>query len=661
MSAYCEVVFPGPARDAYSYRAGPFAGRLAPGQRVKAPFGPRLAVGFVVGTGHAPAFRGSGNIRTLAALVDPAPLLTPSLVALARWMADYYWAGLGTCLNAALSAASAPPARPVPDDEPFDREDPPPENVALTPGQQDILAALQAQLAGTDRRPALLLGVAASGKTEIYLRLAAAVAADGRQALFLVPEIALTAQMAAWAQARFGPRAAVLHSRLARGEHYRLLHRARRGALDLVIGTRSALFTPLARPGLIIVDEEFDRSFKETRAPRYHARETALARGALEQALVVLGGATPSLEAWQRAQSGEMRLFRLEEKVFGTAPPRVHLVDRRAAGGPGRRREAPVSDGLRRLIEARLLRREQVVILVDRRTRAVGLACRRCGHRMRCDHCRVNLAYQKSAGRLACPYCSRSGPPPPACPGCGSRSLGPKSTGLKAVAQELQRLFPGHAVITAAGAEATDPLADFRGGRGEILVGTRLVAKGHHFPAVTLAAVIGADRALNQPDFRAAEQTFQVLLQLAGRAGRCLPGAEVLIETRHPEHYAFTSVAAFNPEQFYTQELAFRREAGYPPFGQLANIVFSGRREEPLAAKTATWGQRLAAAADSGGGRVELLGPAPCWQAKRRGLHRRHIILKAARAGEITALLAALPGLATAPGIAVDIDPVDLL
>lgn len=668
MAEYCEVAFPVNTRRLFTYRAGELAGRLEPGQRVRAPFGRRTLAGFVVSTAATPAFPG-GEIRTLAGLVDQDPLLTPPLVTLARWVAEYYCAGLGETLNAALSATLSPPRRPVSDTEDtlYQATLPGLAEHPLTAGQQEMLDGILPLLDAPVRRPILLQGVASSGKTEIYLRLAEAVADRGGQTLLLVPDIALTAQVETWAGSYFGGRTAVLHSRLAMAERYRLLRRARAGETPLVIGTRSAVFTPLARTGLIIVDEEFDRSFKETRAPRYHARETALKRGEIENAPVILGGATPSLEAYHRAGKDDFRFFRLRKRVGEVPPPRVHVADLRDFSPRARRRQTPlVSEGLRRLTEEKLLKNEQVLILVNRRGQATHLVCRDCGRLMRCPECLVNLVFHRTTGELYCHYCNRRETVPEKCAGCGGRALGQKSVGIRAVEKEMKKLFPGVPIMVAEGGAhprrgESDPFEEFRRGRCRILLGTRLVARGHHFPGVTLAAVIGADFPLNLPDFRAAENTFQLLAQFAGRAGRCLPDAAVLIQTRHPENYAVACAASSDSDGFYEKELAFRAETGYPPCGHMVNIVFTGRKEAALVEKTAAWARRLEETAEKQGGATEVLGPAACYHKKLRDLYRRHIMLKAPRAGDNLALLRELPELSAGRGIVIDVDPLDVL
>ncbi|HNQ34992.1 MAG TPA: primosomal protein N', partial [bacterium] len=616
---------------------------------------------------------------------------------LAGWLADYYCAPLGEVLGMALAASLQPPKRTPAEAETEEfsqgiigglRHWPPTEQQAA------VLAELEKLAAADGKRVALLKGPAATGKTEVYLQLAGRLAEAGGsqdspslggpqdspylggpkdspslggQSLILVPEIALAPQVESWARERFGEKAAVLHSRLSRSRHYRIFRDAAAGRISVVIGTRSAVFTPFARLKLIVVDEEFDRSYKETRQPRYHAREAALKRGELAGALVLLVSATPALETWRAAGAGEIRSFTLTERIGRLELPKIYISDLRAgpADGRGRRSEKGlVSPRLLSLLEERLLKGEQSIIFVNRRGYTTYLFCPNCGQRFTCPTCAVNLVFHRTTGELYCHYCNYRREPPPACPACGAVNLGRRAAGTQALERELQRRLPDAAIVrldsdTLSRSGGLAELEKFRSGRAQILIGTQMITKGHHFPGVTLAAVLGADNLLNRPDFRAAERYFQLLFQLAGRAGRSLPNAEVLIQTGNPEHYALTALAAYDLEGFYRQELEYRRELGYPPFGRLANLVFSGRKEETAERKARAWLELLTPAAERLG--VELLGPAACYHKKLRNRYRWHLLLKSGRPGDIPALLNSLPEKRLYEGgLTLDLDPVDL-
>ncbi len=663
MPRYCKVAFPVKTRKIFTYHAGEFADRLSVGRRVIAPFGARELTGFVVDLSDESDNDVSvSEIRGIKRLVDKEPLLDRRVLALAAWMSGYYCAGLGQTLNLILASSLHPPRRPEAEMELQQGLLPSVSELAPTPEQEQVIAGLTDLLRSGEHRGALLQGVSASGKTEVYLQVAARAIAEGGQALILVPEIALTPQVERWAGERFGGRAAVLHSRLTPGEHYRLLCKAKEGKVALIIGTRSAVFTPFVRLRLIVVDEEFDHSYKETRAPRYHAGAVALKRAELERALIILGSATPSLEAYQAVREGRFTRFSLTGRVGGQPLPRVLLSDLKA--GVARGRNPLVSSRLRSLLEERLLKGEQAIIAVNRRGMATYLFCRSCGYLFCCSRCEVVMVYHHTTREFYCHYCNQTQTPPETCPACRRDKPARRSEGSGAVVKELTRLFPAVRIsrLDSRGLswdKMVKELEDFRLRKTQILVGSRMVTKGHHFPGVTLVAVLGWDKILNRPDFRAAERAFQGLFQAAGRAGRSLPGAEVFIETGFPEHYAITALADNDPESFYQQELGYREELGYPPFGFLANLIFSGKREEAVRRKAEAWYKLLEEPGRAN--EVELLGPAACYHKKMRGVYRWHLMLKTSLAGRLQAVLGELPDKKfMESGVTIDIDPSDL-
>ncbi|WP_305042656.1 primosomal protein N' [Geoalkalibacter sp.] len=534
-----------------------------------------------------------------------------------------------------------------------------------TPDQQRALAALLGQVAARHFSPFLLHGVTGSGKTEVYLRAIAAVLEAGRQALVLVPEIALTPQLVGRFRARFqhSPHGvAVLHSGLSDGERYDAWRAIARGEAQIVIGARSAVFAPLPDPGIIVVDEEHEGSYKQGEGLRYHARDLALLRGQMAGALVVLGSATPSLTSFYRTRSAGMGYLPLAARVLDRPLPEVRLVDL-----SGRRLDGALAPELRDALGENLARREQSVLLLNRRGFAPYLLCRECGATFRCPNCEITLTYYQANRRLRCHYCDFAQRPPEQCPGCGGRQIEPEGTGTERLEEELATAFPAARIArmdrdtTSRKGAHQHLVGAMEQGEIDILVGTQMVAKGHDFPGVTLVGVIGADAGLNFPDFRAAERTFALLTQVAGRAGRGAQPGRVFIQTYAPTHHAVACAARHDYLAFYEEELAFRRELGYPPFGHLVNLVLSGAQPLRVEQGAAAVAEELRRAESA----VEILGPAPCPLFRLRGKTRVQILLKAAARAPLHQLLGLVQTvrrkLPRTLNLAVDVDPLDML
>ncbi|WP_305044675.1 replication restart helicase PriA [Geoalkalibacter sp.] len=549
----------------------------------------------------------------------------------------------------------------------FDQPVPPDPRPEPSFDQAQALNALLAQLAARRFAPFLLHGVTGSGKTEVYLRAIAAALETGRQALVLVPEIALTPQLVGRFRARFqgGPwQVAVLHSGLSDGERYDAWRTIARGEAQIVIGARSAVFAPLPDPGIIVVDEEHEGSYKQGEGLRYHARDLALLRGQMADALVVLGSATPSLTSFHRTRAAAMHYLPLASRVLDRPLPQVQLIDL-----GGQRLEGALAPRLREALRDNLARREQSVLLLNRRGFAPYLLCRECGATFRCPNCEITLTYYQSSRRLRCHYCDFVQRPPERCPGCGGGRIEPEGVGTERLEEELATAFPGARLArmdrdtTSRKGSHQQLVGAMEQGAIDILVGTQMVAKGHDFPGVTLVGVIGADAGLNFPDFRSAERTFALLTQVAGRAGRGAQPGRVLIQTYAPSHHAVACAARHDYLGFYEQEIAFRRELGYPPFGHLVNLVLAGReplRVEHGAAELAEELRRAGAQ-----GEVEVLGPAPCPLFRLRGKTRVQILLKAAARAPLHRLLGLLQALRRklprTLSLVVDVDPLDML
>ena len=517
----------------------------------------------------------------------------------------------------------------------------------LTPQQDRAVREIQAALQAGEHRVFLLYGVTGSGKTEVYCQSAARALEQGRGAIVLVPEIALTPQMIAVFRARFGQRVAVLHSRLADGERYAEWTRIADGEAGVVLGARSALFAPLREPGLIIVDEEHEPSYKQEENPRYHARTVAQHLARRHGAAVVLGSATPALESFFAAERGEYRLLRLDERIENRPLPRVRVVDLREEQRRGNR--GFFSRPLLAAVRERLARREQVILFLNRRGFSTIVVCRECGLAVKCPHCDVSLTYH-TGGRLLCHYCNHTAPAPAACPECGSKQIGYFGAGTQKIEQEARRLFPRARVLrldsdTAARKGAHREILDtFRQGGADILIGTQMVAKGLDIPAVTLVGVVNADLSLHMPDFRAGERTFQLLTQVAGRAGRGDLGGEALIQTYQPEHYAVCAARAHDYEGFYRQEIEYRRALDYPPFSRLARLLVTGPQAAETEGAINVLYSKLKECTGRGRGEEEeirFLGPAPAPLSRVKDYYRWHLVIKAAREEPLRAAAAA--------------------
>jgi primosomal protein N' (replication factor Y) len=750
-----DISLPLPLFRTFSYRVPEgLSGSVAPGSRVLVPFRNKREIGIVLGAAEP---REGVKYKDIIAAPDDAPSVDPPMLALCRWIAEYYVVPLGVALRCALPAALTGAAAPVPSrrtqrvlqighelpsllrrDRIFARA---PQQRALYEllealGGRATIEHLHEQLAFSssvlrglvarglaevieetvsrdpfltrERRAAeahqpsqpqkraiarlaiapaghvaLLHGVTGSGKTLVYLELLRRVVLEeGKSAIVLVPEIALTPQTVDRFRAVFGDQIAVLHSALSDGERYDAWLALRRGEKRIAVGARSAVFAPLRDLGAIVVDEEHESSYKQGEAPRYHAREVAIVRARAEGAVVVLGSATPSLESWTNAQSGKYELLTLPERAGVAQLPAVAVVDLRAERVKTPPSDVPdadaafamaVSPRLADALRQRLDRREQSILLLNRRGYAAFVQCGTCGDVATCPNCSISLTYHRTPERLVCHYCQHAEELHTQCPRCGAVRLRQRGLGTQQVERMLAERFP-HARIarmdvdTTSGKWAHTEILD-RVGAGEvdILLGTQMIAKGLDFPNVTLVGVIDADVGINLPDFRASERCFQLLSQVAGRAGRGPKGGEVLIQTRCPSHHAVRCAVTHDYHAFVNEELKGRERPPYPPTLRLANVVVSGTQEEAtarLATKAAAWLHRLIAKTDITG--VTVIGPAPCPVERVKNRWRWHVLIKSERSGELGRVARYLVEKFKVPAqfgsrITVDRDPVQLL
>ncbi len=533
--------------------------------------------------------------------------------------------------------------------------------------QQHAIDAIKSSL-GTFA-PFLLEGVTGSGKTEVYIEVMREAVRRGEQALLLVPEISLTPVFAARLKERFGERIAILHSGLSPSERFDQWWRARRGEVDVAIGPRSALFTPFQRLGIVIVDEEGDGAYKQDETPRYNARDLAVVRAQLRAVPIVLGSATPSLESRENAARGKYTLLRMTHRVEARPLPDAEVIDLRHERAEKEDRgfvifSAPLKAVLRETFDAG----EQAIILINRRGYAPYLLCRKCGHDFRCRDCSVTMTVHRRAGLLLCHYCGLRKPIPAKCPLCGAEVLQPIGFGTEKVEERFRREFPSVAVdvldrdSTRRKGALVRILDSFRTQKTQALIGTQMLSKGHHFPSVTLTAVLNADSILGYPDFRSAEKTFYLLTQVAGRAGRGERRGRVVIQSAFPAHYAIQHALQHDYESFYEAEIQFRRTFHYPPVTSMIAIVFRGANATAVERAAAESGRALETAiAPLRGTRMQ--GPAPAPLARIKGVYRYQILLRSPqRAALRKAVESAIAGRKwSAVDVAIDVDPINIL
>lgn len=510
---------------------------------------------------------------------------------------------------------------------------------SLTEEQQRAVDTVCAAYDAGVRETYLLWGVTGSGKTEVYMELIAHVRAQGMQTIVLIPEIALTYQTVMRFYRRFGERVSVLNSRMSAGERYEQLMRAKNGEVDIMVGPRSALFTPFPKLGLIIIDEEHEASYKSEPVPRYHARETAVCRAKMAGASVVLGSATPSLESYYRAKRGEYRLLTLAARVGGKSLPKCEIVDLRKELREGNR--SILSRRLSEELEGCLRRGEQAMLFLNRRGLAGFVSCRACGHVIKCPHCDVSLS-QHGGGRMVCHYCGHEEREPAVCPSCGSKYISGFKAGTQKIEEVVRARFPQARVLrmdfdTTRSRESYEQiLSAFSGGEADILIGTQMIVKGHDFPNVTLMGALAADLSLHVADYRAAERTFALLAQAAGRAGRGGRPGLAIIQTYDPEHYSIVAAKNQDYKAFYEAEILYREMLSYPPVQNMLVVLCASKKEDAADAGAAGLARRIGAyIGDMDGERVSLIGPADAAVAKVNDVYRKVLYLKAGNYGAL--------------------------
>ena len=507
------------------------------------------------------------------------------------------------------------------------------EQISYTPEQTDVISRFREDFRQGARRTYLIHGVTGSGKTEVYMEMIRTVVEQGRQAIVLIPEIALTYQTVMRFYRRFGDRVSIMNSRLSAGERYDQMMRAKAGQVDVMIGPRSALFTPFPDLGLIVIDEEHEPTYKSEQTPRYHARETAIRRAQTEDASVVLGSATPSMEAMYRARRGEYVLFEMKNRSRMQQMAQVYTVDMREELKSGNR--SILSGKLAGLMADRLENGEQTMLFLNRRGYSGFISCRECGHVVKCPHCDVSLSVHRD-GKMRCHYCGYEQPKVTACPECGSPYIGEFRAGTQQIEDLVHQAFPQARVLrmdmdtTRQKDSHGKILSAFANEEADILVGTQMIVKGHDFPNVTLVGILAADMSLYTADYRSGERTFQLLTQAAGRAGRGEKPGEAVIQTYDPSHYAIRTAADQDYEAFYEEEIRYRELMGYPPAEELLAVFVSGE-DEALLEKGCGYLKEYILRVAGGTSEIQVIGPASPGIDKIRDVYRRVIYVKAAR------------------------------
>jgi primosomal protein N' (replication factor Y) len=619
---------------------------------VVAPFHGRSLSGFVV-SAAAPSSSLPYSVKKVKRVVDTEPLFDADYLELARWVGSMYFASLGETLAAMIPGARREAEGPA---LAVDQEEIAEQPLNLSDEQNQAVENILKQSGGLY----YLFGITGSGKTEVFLRAAAGTLAEGRSVIYLVPEIALTGQVSEAIRSRFGTGAAVLHSRLTPSQRLAEWRRILRGEVSLVVGARSAVFAPLKNLGLIILDEEHEGSYKSGASPRYHARQVAMRRCAVSKARLVMGSATPSVEAYSLMRAGNLRELRLTRRLAGGNMPRVEVVNLAGEEGAFSRR-------LKEAVFATWKAGRQTILFLNRRGFSHFFHCNSCGYEMKCRRCSVGLTYHKKRNRMVCHYCGSTALPLEVCPECGSLDVGFFGFGTEKIEEEAARIFPELKVAridtdsVKRKGQLEKILEDFRVGRIDLLLGTQMVAKGLNFRGVSLVGIVLADTGLHLPDFRALERTFALIVQVSGRAGRFAAGGQVIVQTYAPENGAIRCAAAGGIEDFYRNELAVRKALGFPPFCRLFRLVFRGGREADVASASENYarvlGAKLAAFA-------EILGPSECPLAVIAGKHRYQLLIRTASFSRVHAVLGGvLKTLKPAQDVylEVDVDPQGLL
>ncbi|MFH1593323.1 MAG: primosomal protein N' [Candidatus Omnitrophota bacterium] len=676
---FAEIAIALPMNKNFHYSiTGSVKKEIEIGKRVWVEFGRKDRVGYVVGFADSTEVEDTKPVKSV---IDSEPIISLSMLELCKWVAETYMCSLGQAIAATVPSVLKKgkvsvkarkreyPARNEPggeDREAHIRSLP----LSLTSEQKEALKTVLVKIESQEYRTFLLHGITSSGKTEVYLQAIEEVLKRGRSSIVLVPEIALTPQTVGRFKERFGPLVAVVHSQLLGSMKYAEWKRIKDGIAKIVIGARSAIFSPVKNLGLIIVDEEHETSYKQEDVPRYHARDVALMRGRLCNSPVILGSATPSLETYYLAKKRELELVRLTKRIDDRQLPKAKIVDMRMELAT-RKHIVMFSRVLIDSIQRALNSNGQIMIFLNRRGFSTYINCKKCGLVLKCKRCDSVLVHHYQTKKLLCHYCNYRISPPDICPHCSSSYMKYFGIGTEKVESEIARIFPG-ARIARMDTDSTRVrgaheriLGDFKDHKIDILVGTQMIAKGLDFPKVTLVGIVNADVTLNLPDFRASERTFNLLTQVGGRAGRGADGGEVIIQTYAPEHYAILAASKHDYDKFYSEEIKSRKELAFPPVTHMIRLTLRGRNEK----RTIDAAHDMTRSLDKelmkliAGKGIEVLGPAPSPVSRVRGYFRWNILLKGKNRSIMCAELSkALLKCGRPAGVfvAVDVDPMSL-
>jgi primosomal protein N' (replication factor Y) len=624
---YFDIVFNKPIDAAFTY-AEDAETRGEVGKRAKVFFGSSMEIGFIVGKKDAlPQGLAIEKVKPIVKVIDDVSIFGEKEIALARWIADYYLCGFGEALAAMLPSGRKTKSEPSFSDADINETVP-----TLSDEQRYALSAIFADEAVSLKNNMMyLFGVTGSGKTEVFLRAAEETIRQGKSVIYLVPEISLTIQTADAIGRRFGGVASTLHSGMTAGARLNEWMRARNGDIRIVVGPRSAVFAPVRNLGLVIVDEEHDGSYKSGSTPRYHARQVAMRRCASEGARLLMGSATPSIEAWRlmtepAPPQSEPRIKRLNltRRLSGGSFPEIRIV---SFGKTDRSLTRELKDEIR--ITAAMGR--QTILFLNRRGFAYFYHCPDCGFELACKNCSVSLIYHKARNRALCHYCGYSEVPPQTCPNCGSINAGYAGFGAESVEEEVRRAFPGLRVkrvdadVAASGENMKETMDAFRRGEFDLLLGTQMVAKGLNFPGVRLVGVILADTGLHMPDFRAVERTFSLIVQVAGRSGRFFPDGKVIVQTFRPFDSSIARACALDVEGFFEAELGQREILNFPPFSRLIRFTIRSKDKERALQAIERFASLVPSFLPPD---ADALGPAECPIGLIAGNHRYHLVLR---------------------------------
>ncbi|MBN2441684.1 MAG: primosomal protein N' [Spirochaetales bacterium] len=652
MKIYYDVVFNLPVHGQFAYTA-PDDDVADVGCRVLAPFGKRLLKGYIVEkkTTRPP---GSYQIKSIEKVIDKTPLFDAKFLDLAKWISWMYMCSLGEALSIMLPGGKKEVSLSdilVSDAEIYESR-----KIIPAPQQSKTIDAI----CGHSEGAFYVYGVTGSGKTHVYLSVAKDVLEKGRDVIYLVPEISLTHQIVEVCRGEFGDTIAVLHSGLTPVQKLKEWGRIINGDARFIIGARSGVFAPTPHLGLIIVDEEHEGAYKSSSTPRYHARQVALKRCRSEKAICIMGSATPSLEAYHQMKQNKIISFHMPKRLGGGKMPRVEIVDMKNEKGAFSKK---LIDDIKHVHQQGL----QTILFLNRRGFSYYFHCKSCGFEMKCRHCSVSLTFHKQKWKMICHYCGYATDPVKLCPECRSLDVGYSGFGTEKIEEDIKKIFPFLHIkridtdTVRKKGSLQSIISDFKEKKIDMLLGTQMVAKGLNFPGVQLVGIISADTGLNLPDFRAAERTHHLIVQVSGRAGRVNPDGKVIVQTVRPENEAIRSAAQMKSEEFYERELAIRQDLGFPPFSRLIRLVFRGSNDETTYKTAQSFYDGIESVMRP---YAEILGPAECPISIISKNHRYHLIFRAEKIKEVHAVLRSFLFQFKSPNTVyceIDVDPVSLL